>query len=133
MSPQNTHTAANRDSRLLPALTAAVVTTATFAKAFIPFYLIGSTPIFVIACAAGLVLVAMSWRELYQDALYVTDVLIAMGLLYSIATASYLINSLHRVPPTDLIGILLFHGIFIIFGFSAARALKAVFAMLLAQ
>jgi hypothetical protein len=133
MIPQNTHTAANRNSRRLLALTAAVVTAATFAKAFVPFYLIGSTPIFAVTCAAGLVLVATSWRELYQDALYVTDILIAMGLLYGIVTASYLVNSLHRVPVTDLIGILVFHALFIIFGFAAARALKAVFAMLLAQ
>src|SRR5271156_1875363 len=105
MSSENTYTAPNRDSRLLPTVTAAVVTTATFAKAFVPFYLIGSTPIFAITCVAGLLLVAVSWRELYKNALYVTDIVIAMGLLYGVVTASYLVNSLHRVPATDLAGI----------------------------
>jgi hypothetical protein len=133
MPPKTTATAAKRDSRLLPALTGVVVTTATFSKAFVPFYLIGSTPIFAATCAAGLVLIAMSWRALYQDALYITDILIAIGLLYGTVTASYLVNSLHRVPVTDLVGILVFHALFIIFGFAAARELRAVFAMLLAQ
>jgi hypothetical protein len=114
-------------------LTAAVVTTATFGKSFVPFYLIGSTPIFAATCLVGLVLVALGWRQLYEDAGYVADVLIAMGLLYGVVTASYLVNSLHRVPVTDLIGILVFHALFIVFGFAAARATKAVFATLLVQ
>src|ERR1700752_2969933 len=109
MKPEKTSTAPNRHLQLLPALTAAVVTTATFAKAFIPFYLIGSTPIFVVTCAVGLILAAMSWRQLYQDGRWASEILVAMGLLYSIVTASYLVNSLHRVPLTDLIGILVFH------------------------
>jgi hypothetical protein len=121
------------DSSFVASLAAAVVTTATFAKSFVPFYLIGSTPIFVITCAGGLALVALSWRQLYQDTGYVADVLIAMGLLYGIVTASYLVNSLYRVPVTDLFGILIFHALFIAFGFAAARATKVVFAMLLAQ
>ncbi len=133
MNLQKTNTAPDRDSRLLPDLTAAVVTTATFSKAFVPFYLIGSTPIFVVTCLAGLLLTTLSWRQLYQSALYVSEVLIAMGLLYGVVTASYLVNSLHRVPATDLVGILVFHALFIVFGFAAARALKAVFAILLAQ
>ena len=120
------------EPRLL-GLTAAVVTTATFAKSFVPFYLIGSTPIFSVSSLLGLVLVALSWRQLYEDAGYVAKVLIAMGILYAVVTASYLVNSLHRVPVTDLFGILIFHAMFIAFGFAAARAAKVVFAMLLAQ
>ncbi len=114
-------------------LMAAVVTTATFAKSFVPFYLIGSTPIFAATCLVGLVLVALNWRQFSDDAGYAVDVLIVMGLLYGTVAASYLVNSLHRVPATDLVGILVFHALFIVFGFAAARATKVVFAMLLAQ
>jgi hypothetical protein len=121
------------NSSFVVSLTAAVVTTATFAKSFVPFYLIGSTPVFAITCVAGLVIVALGWRQLYEDAGYVADVIIVMALLYGVVTASYLVNSLHRVPATDLVGILVFHALFIIFGFAAARATKVVFAMLLAQ
>jgi hypothetical protein len=120
------------DPRLLGFL-AAVVTMATFGKSFVPFYLIGSTPIFAAACLVGLVLVAVIWRQLCEDASYVADILIAMALLYGAVTASYLVNSLHRVPLTDLLGILIFHALFIAFGFAAARATKAVFVVLLAQ
>jgi len=49
-----------RNGRLLPALTAVVVTIATFAKLFVPFYLIGSTPIFVASCSLGIVLIALA-------------------------------------------------------------------------
>src|SRR5579871_4117277 len=114
-------------------LMAAVVTTATFAKSFVPFYLIGSTPIFAATCLVGLVLVALNWRQFSDDAGYAVDVLIVIGLLYGTVAASYLVNSLHRVPATDLVGILVFHALFIVFGFAAARATKVVFAMLLAQ
>ena len=117
----------------IQAATAGVVTIATFAKSFVPFYLIGSTPIFVAACLLGLVLVAANRRALFEDAGYLRDILVVMSLLYAIVIASFLVNSIHRVPPTHLIGILLFHGLFLAFGFAAARSLKAVFAMLLVQ
>jgi hypothetical protein len=127
------HAISKEDLGFVVSLTAAVVTTATFAKSFVPFYLIGSTPIFAVSCFFGLVLVALRWRQLYENAGYVADILIAMGLLYGVVTLSYLVNSLHRVPATDLLGILIFHALFIVFGFAAARATKVVFAMLLAQ
>jgi hypothetical protein len=119
--------------RRLPALTAAIVTIATFAKSFIPFYLIGSTPIFAASCALGLLLVVLSWRQLCQNALYVTDILVAMAILYGVVAASFLVNSIDRVPATDLVGILVFHALFVVFGLAAVRALKAVFFVLLTQ
>jgi O-antigen ligase len=123
----------NENSRFLAGLTAGLVTTATFAKTFVPFYLIGSTAIFAATCLSGIVLVAVRWREVRDDASNARDVLVVMGLLYSVIVASYLANSFPRVPITHLLGILLFHAVFIVFGFAAARGLKVVFTMLLAQ
>jgi O-antigen ligase len=117
-------------SRLLAILTAVVGTVATFAKWFVPFYLIGSTPIFVATCFLGLVLIAFASRNLVEQATYTLDILALLILLYCLVIASFLINSLHRVPITYLLGILVFHGLFLLFGFAASRALKAVFAVL---
>ena len=121
----------NSDTWRLAGLTAAVVTTATFAKIFVPFYLIGSTAIFAVTCAFGIVLVAVSWRQIYDYANRVTDILIVLGLFYGTVIISYLSNSVPVVPVTYLLGILIFHALFIIFGFAAARALKIVLLMLL--
>jgi O-antigen ligase len=123
----------NENPRLLAGLTAGLVTTATFAKTFVPFFLIGSTAIFAATCLSGIALVAVRWREIRDDAGYARDILIVMGLLYSVVVASYLANSFPQVPLTHLLGILVFHALFIVFGFAAARALKVVFTMLLAQ
>src|SRR6202022_4592505 len=71
----------NDDKRPLAGVTAAIVTTAAFAKMFLPFYLIGSTAIFAVTSAAG--------------------------------------------------GILIFHALFMIFGFATARALNVLLMMLL--
>jgi hypothetical protein len=120
-------------SRLVAPLTAAIVTTAAFGKLFVPFYLIGSTAIFVVLSLAGVTLIAFDWRAIRDEASYTGDVLVTIGVLYALVVASYLLNSLHQVPPTHLLGILIFHGLFLVFGFAAARAPKAVFAMLLAQ
>jgi len=117
---------------LVAALTAIVVTVAAFAKIFVPFYLIGSTPIFVTSCLFGLLLMALASRKLIKQTTYATDVLVLLILLYSTVVASFLINSLHRAPITHLLGILIFHGLFLLFGFAAARSLKAIFAVLLA-
>src|SRR5690348_9102292 len=117
----------------LAASAAAACTTATFSKSFVPFYMIGSTPIFVATCLVGLILIALDWRRLIGNLAYVRDILIILGVLYAIVVASFLVNSLHRVPVTYLVGIFLFHGLFLLFGFAAARALKAVFATLLVQ
>jgi O-antigen ligase len=113
-------------------LTAAIVTIATFAKLFMPFYLIGSTPIFVASCSLGLVLIALARKELTDQATYAKDILIALTLLYGLVIASFLIYSLHQVPVTHLLGILIFHGLFLLFGFAASRAPKAVFSVLIA-
>jgi len=120
-------------SPLQAALTAAIVTTATFAKSFVPFYLIGSTPIFVATCALGLMLIARASQRLADQASYAPDIWAALVLLYSVVTANFLFSSLHQVPVTHLLGILIFHGLFLLFGFAAAGSLQAVFIMLLLQ
>src|SRR6185437_15233112 len=96
------------------AAAAAIATVATFAKSFAPFYLIGSTPIFVVSCLLALAIVAMTWRTLCENATYVRDALLVVGMLYAIVMTSFLINSIHRVPLTHLIGILVFHGLFLL-------------------
>ena len=113
-------------------LTAAIVTTATFAKSFVPFYLIGSTPIFVASCSLGLVLIALASKGLAVQAAYAKDILVALALLYGVVIASFLFHSFHQVPVTHLLGILIFHGLFLLFGFAASRAPKAVFSVLIA-
>jgi O-antigen ligase len=120
-------------SRLLPAFTAAIVTLATFAKSFVPFYLVGSTPIFAAASLLGAVLIVGSWRKISNNAAYVTDILLALALLYGVIVANYLAYSLGTVAITHLLGILLFHSLFLVFGFAAARAPKAVYSVLVAQ
>jgi O-Antigen ligase len=120
-------------SRLVAPLTAAIATTAAFGKLFVPFYLIGSTAIFLILSLAGVALIAFDWRSIRNEARYAGDVLAVIGVLYALVITSYLVNSLGRVPPTHLLGILIFHGLFLVFGFAAARAPRAVFVMLLAQ
>jgi O-antigen ligase len=122
-----------RNGNLLPALTAVVVTIATFAKSFVPFYLIGSTPIFVASCSLGLVLIALASKKLVEQATYAKDILVALTLLYGVVIASFLIYSLHQVPVTHLLGILIFHGLFLLFGFAASRAPKAVFSVLIVE
>ena len=115
----------------LAGVTAAVVTTAAFAKTFFPFYLIGSTAIFAATCALGAALIAVSWRPIYDMASRVTDILLILAAFYGLVIASFLIYSRPAVPTTHLVGILIFHALFMIFGFSAARALKVVLMMLL--
>jgi O-antigen ligase len=117
----------------LASVTAVTVTTAAFAKAFVPFYLIGSTPIFAGTALFGLVLVILDWREIRENAVYATDILVALSLLYGVVAANYLANSLEQVPITHLLGIMLFHSVFLAFGFAAARAPVPVYIVLLAQ
>jgi O-antigen ligase len=119
--------------RMVAPVTAAIVTTAAYGKLFVPFYLIGSTAIFVVLSLAGAGLVFFDWRSIRDEARYAGDILRVIVLLYAIVIASYLLNSLGRVPSTHLLGILIFHGLFLVFGFAAARAPKAVFTMLLTQ
>jgi O-antigen ligase len=120
------------DKRNLTGWLAAAVTVAAFAKTFVPFYLIGSTPIFVGASALGAALAVMSWRRLRDDAGHIPGVLIALALLYGVTVANFLSYSLLAVPITHLAGILIFHAMFLLFGFAAARATRMVLKVLLA-
>jgi O-antigen ligase len=114
----------------LARLTSVAVTVAVLAKTFAPFYLIGSTAIFGASVAVGLVLVVLSWRPILDDASHVRDVLIVTALFYAVVVVSFLVYSRGAVPATHLWGILITHGIFLIFGFSAARGLKMVLLVL---
>ena len=133
MKSEKISIALSEKSRVLPGLTAGIVTVATFAKSFVPFYLIGSTPIFAVASFLGAVLTAASWRKICENAVYATDILLALALLYVVVVANYLAYSLGQVAITHLLGILLFHSLFLIFGFAAARTPKAVYIVLIAQ
>jgi hypothetical protein len=119
------------NSRRHAELTATIVTTAAFAKTFVPFYLIGSTAIFAATCASGAVLVAVGWRQICAMARKIPDVLVVLTAFYALVLVGFLIHSRPAVPITHVVGILAFHGLFMIFGFSAARAPKAVLGMLL--
>jgi O-antigen ligase len=110
--------------------TSVAVTVAVLAKTFVPFYLIGSTAIFAVAVAIGLVLVSLGWRPFLVMASQARDVLIVAGLFYAIVIVSFLDHSRPVVPATYLWGILIFHGIFLSFGFAAARGLKTVLLVL---
>jgi O-antigen ligase len=115
----------------LPGATAAVVTTAAFSKTFLPFYLVGSTAILALTCAFGVILVAVSWRQFCDSASRVTDILVVLGLLYGAVIISYLSGSFPEVPVTYLFGILIFHALFMIFGFAAALAPRVILMLLL--
>ncbi|WP_426527699.1 O-antigen ligase family protein [Bradyrhizobium sp. McL0615] len=110
--------------------TSVAVTVAVLAKTFVPFYLIGSTAIFAASVAAGLVLVALSWRPIFVSARHVRGALIVVALFYAVVVVSFLVYSRAAVPATHLWGILIIHGIILIFGFSAARALNMVLLVL---
>jgi O-antigen ligase len=121
----------NRSSAL-QRLAVAMATVATFAKSFVPFYLIGSTAIFVASSALASALVAVNWRQLRDDATRASDLVVALAALYGVIVVSYLLHTSGKVPATHVLGILVFHGLFLVFGFFAVRALPAVFAVLLA-
>jgi O-antigen ligase len=118
------------DTRARTALLAATVTITAFAKTFVPFYLIGSTAIFAGTSALGIMLAGLSWRQLRNDAVQVPDALVALTLLYGVVVVNFLHYSLPVVPITHLVGILIFHGMFLLFGFAAARALRTVMLVL---
>ena len=119
------------NTQTLTRWTSVAVTVAVFAKTFVPFYLIGSTAIFAASVAVGLVLVALSWRPIFDSASHVRAVLILAALFYAVVVASFLAYSRGAVPATHLWGILIIHGVMLIFGFSAARAVKMVLLVLL--
>lgn len=112
--------------------TSLVVTVAVLAKTFVPFYLVGSTPIFAVSVAVGLGLTALSWRPIFDTTRNVRGTLIVAALFYAVVVVSFLAYSRGAVPATHLFGILIIHGIMLVFGFSAARALKALLLALLA-
>jgi len=111
--------------------TAVAVTVAVLAKTFIPFYWIGSTAIFMGTSALGALLVLINWRSLGEDASRIIEVLFLLGALYGLVIANFFVLSRPAVPLTYLLGILIFHGLFLTFGFAAARALEAVLQVLL--
>jgi O-antigen ligase len=120
----------NDNRNRLAGVTTAIVTTAAFAKTFVPFYQIGSTLVFAATCVLGTALVAVSWRAAYDKTCMVADILLVLAVFYGLVIVNYLLNSHPVVPTTHLIGILIFHALFMIFGLSAARALKTVMVML---
>ena len=112
---------------------AAIATITAFAKVFIPFYLIGSTAIFAGTAALGIILVGLNWRQPRDDATRIPDILVVFALLYGIVVVNFLQRSLPAVPITHLVGILIFHGMFLVFGFASARALRTVLLVLVVQ
>lgn len=120
------------DARTLTGLMAALATVAAFAKSFVPFYLIGSTAIFAAVSILAIALAALNWRQLRNDASQIPDIIIAFALLYVVVILSFLTHSLQTVPITYLAGILIFHGMFLVFGFAAARAIRTVLRVLVA-
>ena len=112
---------------------AATATVSAFSKIFIPFYLIGSTVIFAGTSALGIVLAGLNWRRVRDDAIRIPDILIVLALLYGVVAVNFLTHSLPAVPITHLAGILIFHGMFLAFGFASARALRTVLLVLLVQ
>jgi O-antigen ligase len=119
------------NTQTLARLTSVAVTVAVLAKTFVPFYLIGSTAIFAASVAVGLVLIVLSWRPIFDSTSQVRDVLIVAALFYAVVVVSFLMYSRSAVPATHLWGILIIHGIMLIFGFSAARAVKMVLLVIL--
>lgn len=111
----------------------ATATVAAFAKIFIPFYLIGSTAIFAGTSALGIILVGLSWRRVLDDAARIPAILVVLALLYGVVVVNFLQHSVPAVPITHLAGILIFHGMFLVFGFASARALRTVLLVLLVQ
>jgi O-antigen ligase len=121
---------AKYSTQTLARWTSIAVTVAALAKTFVPFYLIDSTAIFAASVAIGLVLVALGWRPIFDAAGRIQDALIVTALFYAMVVVSFLTYSRPAVPLTHLWGILVIHGIMLIFGFSAARALKMVLLVL---
>lgn len=114
----------------LATCTSIAATLAVLAKTFVPFYLIGSTAIFAASIAVGLVLIGLSWRSIIDSASRVRDVLMVAALFYAVVVVVFLAYSRDTVPATHLWGIVIFHGIMLVFGLAAAPALKMVLLIL---
>jgi len=120
-----------QETHPLAPLIAAIVTTAAFAKIFVPFYLIGSSAIFGAACVLGAALIIVDRRSISEMAVKVTDLFPLLVAFYALVIINFLFFSRTAIPITYLLGILIFHGTFLAFGFAAARAPKAVLLTLL--
>jgi hypothetical protein len=119
------------DKRRLAGVMATAATTAAFAKIFLPFYMIGSTAIFLAASAIGAALIIYFWRPLCDMAARIPDFLLVSGALYVWVIVNFLLLSRPNVPTTHLVGILVFYGLFMVFGFATARSLNVLLVMLL--
>ena len=106
------------------------VSVAMLAKTFVPFYLIGSNVIFVLSVLSGSVLIGIGWRKFIEAAPRVRGVLILIAVFYAAVVLSFLLYSRGAVPATHLLGIAIFHGIFLVFGFSAALCLRPTLIVL---
>jgi O-antigen ligase len=62
----------------------------------------------------------------------VSGLVAGLAALYGVLIVSYLLHTFGKVPATHLLGILVFHGLFLVLGFFVVRALSAVFAVLFA-
>jgi O-antigen ligase len=133
MSDADVCTPRREDFDTIGAIGAAVVTIAAFAKSFVPFYLIGSTTIFVALSIFGSILIALRWHEIVARAGFAKDFILIAVLLYAYEVARYLVASPHQAPATYILGLLSLHALFLVFGFAAARYLAAIHAVLLLQ
>lgn len=115
---------------LLTKAIAVTATTATFAKMFLPFYLIGSTAIFVLTSATASLLTALCWRSFFSMVGEIVVFLLVLAAFYAYICINFLLFSYEVVPFTYLCGIVIFHGLFLTLGFISARALNAVILML---
>src|SRR5262249_33586269 len=79
----------------------------------------------------GFVLICLQWHAILDAARNLTDFVIVLTLLYLAVIASFLVHSVHVVPLTHLVGILVIHGMFLLFGLGAARAMPAVLGRVL--
>jgi hypothetical protein len=75
----------------------------------------------------GIVLIALASKKLAEQATCARDILVALTVLYGVA------SFLTRSTKFPSLGILIFHGLFLLFGFAASQAPKVVFAVLIIE
>src|SRR5690349_6571922 len=131
MTERKTETLAKGGNAPLESVTAVIVTTAAFAKLFLPFYLLNSTAIFAVTSVIGIALLTSNWPSIRRMGRQVSDAALLLITFYGLVTINFLVFSRPVIPMTHLIGILIFHGLFFAFGFASARALKTVLLLLL--
>jgi O-antigen ligase len=111
------------NTQTLAACTSGAATIAVLAKTFVPFYLVGSSVIFLAFVSIGLIFAALNFRQIAADANRIGDVLILLGLFYGVVIINYWAKSFPEVSPTHLLGILIFHSLFLL---SAAAIYLAI-------